>query len=166
MSEAQTTFPSAETLVSIATTYLKVFTNLDASTIAHIQTPDYTHQFAPQSTNPPGPLSRGEFAQFVSSIRKVISDFRVTPQEIWPNPSLRQVVVLADSAPVFRDEVKDGGDEGFWTYKGEYIFIIALDDKGEKVTGVLEFVDSIGTERVKALIARATANKEKIDAKR
>ncbi|KAF2249739.1 hypothetical protein BU26DRAFT_518297 [Trematosphaeria pertusa] len=159
------TLPSPESLLATAKSYLNVFTTLNASTIAHIQTSDYTHEFAPQSTNPPGLLSRAEFADFVSHLRSVIHDFKVTAREIWPNPSLRQVVIRADSAPAFRDEVKDGEDEDEWTYRGEYISILTFDQKREKVSRALEFVDSKGTDRVKALIARAWAKKESLERK-
>lgn len=161
--EAHTLLPNPETLLTTAATYLNVFTTLDSTTIAHVQTSDYTHEFAPQSANPPGPFSRDEFAQFLSNLRNVVYDFNVRARQIWPNPSLRQVVIWADSAPAFRDEVKNGSDEIDWRYKGEYIFILTLDDKGQKVSKVLEFVDSKGTERVKALIAQATANKESLE---
>lgn len=151
--------PTSETLFATAAEYLAVFKTLDPSSITHVQTQDYTHEFAPQSANLPGPFSLDEFAQFLSSLRKVINSFNMTARDTWVNPSLRQVVIRACSAPTFWDEVKAGGSKIDWSFEGEYIFILHLDDKGRKVRKVLEFVDSKGTERLMALIAQAMSIK-------
>ncbi|RMJ20696.1 hypothetical protein PHISP_08434, partial [Aspergillus sp. HF37] len=56
---------------------------------------------------------------------------------------------------IFRDEARDSGlaDEE-WCYRGEYIFVLTLDEKRERVERVLEFVDIKGTERLRELMGR------------
>ena len=63
---------------------------------------------------------------------------------------------------MFRDDVKDAGlSDEEWSYRGEYIFILTMDESQEKIIRVLEFVDSKGTDRLRELMARARANLEK-----
>ncbi|KAK6375074.1 hypothetical protein LTR64_003192 [Lithohypha guttulata] len=154
-------------LLQTATTYLKVFSALDPSVIAHIQSDTYTHDFGPASTNLPSPLSRKEFNAHVSQIREVMHSFPVIPKKMWANPSLHQVVVWATAIPEFHEHVKDGDDDkkcDEWFYQGEYIYVLTMDPTGEKVENVLEFVDSKGTEHIKSLMARAWKNKGNVDA--
>lgn len=66
------------------------------------------------------------------------------------------------------DEVMDldGMTEQDWRYEGEYIFVLDFEEneRGEqKVKRILEFVDSKGTERLRELMARARANRARID---
>lgn len=69
----------------------------------------------------------------------------------------------ATSVANFRDEVKDDGiSDEEWGYRGEYIFVLSLDESRERVQDVLEFVDSLGTERLRGLMRRARGNLERI----
>lgn len=71
------------------------------------------------------------------------------------------MVVWATSETRFHDEVMDGGIAAEeWKYRGEYIFILSMDEKGEKIERVVEFVDSKGTDRLRVLMARAKKNRE------
>jgi hypothetical protein len=75
-----------------------------------------------------------------------------------------KVIVWATSQPIFHDELKDEGlTEEEWTYKGEYMFILSMNESGDKVERVVEFVDSKGSERFLGLIQRARTNKDKRD---
>jgi hypothetical protein len=73
---------------------------------------------------------------------------------------LKQVVIWADSETEFHPHVRDNDDEDEWKYRGEYVFILTMDQSGEKIEHVLEFVDSKGTERLRGLMARAWKKEE------
>lgn len=148
-------------LLSTAATYLQVFSTLDPDVIAPIQSKTtYRHEFAPASANPPAPRSREEFAAHIRHLGGILRSFPVRAKQTWPNPVLKQVVIWADSETEFHPHVRDNDDEDEWKYRGEYVFILTMDQSGEKIEHVLEFVDSKGTERLRGLMARAWKKEE------
>ena len=87
------------------------------------------------------------------------------PKEVIESQDSNQVVVWAMSETCFRDEVKDAGiPEDEWAYKGEYMFVFTMDESGEKIERVLEFLDSKKTkDTLLGLMERARRNKARID---
>ncbi|KAK7048620.1 hypothetical protein R3P38DRAFT_2870471 [Favolaschia claudopus] len=150
-------------MLATASKYLEVFAALDTSVIASIQTEDYLQEFAPASLNPPAPRTREHFTAHLRHLGGILQSFPVRAKKMWPNPSLRQVVVWAESETVFHEEFKDSEDEEEWRYRGEYVFFLDMDERGEKIRRVLEFVDSKGTERLRGLMARAWKKKAKVE---
>jgi ketosteroid isomerase-like protein len=74
-----------------------------------------------------------------------------------------QVAVWATSQTKFHEEVKDAEvPEDEWQYKGEYMFLLNVDDSEEKIERVVEFVDSKGTEGLCGLMQRARLNKAEL----
>lgn len=74
------------------------------------------------------------------------------------------MVVWATSETKFFDAVKDSGlSDEEWIYRGEYMFILSMDESQEKIKRVVEFLDSKATERLRGLIKRAKDNKQKVD---
>ncbi|KAF8158957.1 hypothetical protein K438DRAFT_1860675 [Mycena galopus ATCC 62051] len=142
-------------LLATASAYLQVFSSLDPDVIAPIQSETYLQEWAPASVNPPRPRNHEEFAAHLRHLGGILSSFPVQAKQTWPNPALRQVLVWADSETVFHPHVKDNEDEEEWKYKGEYMFVLTMDQSGEKIEHVLEFVDSKGTETLRGLMARA-----------
>ncbi|CAJ2511134.1 Uu.00g067590.m01.CDS01 [Anthostomella pinea] len=158
--------PTASTLTATAMAYLKVFKTLDPDTIAPIQADNYKHTFAPASLHPPGPFTRETFAHHLTQTRELLRSFPVRVKQLWPNPSLNQVIVWSDSETEFHEHVKDSngdGDGDEWKYRGEYMWLLAMDKNGEKVEHVLEFLDSKGTDQLRALMVRARKRKEEVE---
>lgn len=149
--------------MATAKAYLKLFDTLDPAVIANIQAPNYSHLNAPSSLSPPAPFTVETFAAHLALLRNILKGFPVFVKEIWPNPHLRQVVVWTTSETQFHDHVKDNDDEEEWKVKGEYIWVLKMDESGEKVENVLEFLDSKVTEELKLLAARAFAKKAEVD---
>jgi hypothetical protein len=89
----------------------------------------------------------------------------VRPKDVFINPTGNQVTVWADSETWFHDDVKDQDKDDNsipaeqWLYHGEYIFIFDMDDSGTKITRVFEFLDSKGTDQLRALLKKARQNK-------
>jgi ketosteroid isomerase-like protein len=51
-----------------------------------------------------------------------------------------------------------GGDTAEkWEYVGEYIFILDVDEEG-KIIRILEFLDSLATERLRGMMDKAKEN--------
>lgn len=71
------------------------------------------------------------------------------------------VVVWCTGSPQWREELKDYElfSEDQWGYVGEFIFMLTMDEKGEKITKIVEFVDSKGTDhKLWPLAERAMEN--------
>lgn len=74
------------------------------------------------------------------------------------------VIVWATGRPQFREELKDYEEfsKEQWEYVGEFIFMLTLDETGEKIVKVNEFVDSKGTDlKLWPLAVRAVGNLQK-----
>lgn len=71
----------------------------------------------------------------------------------------------ATGKPQFREEVKDFevfSKEQWEEYVGEFIFMLTMDEAGEKIIKVNEFIDSKGTDqKLWPLAARAIGNLQK-----
>lgn len=75
------------------------------------------------------------------------------------------VLVWATGSPQWREEVKDYEvfSEEQWDYVGEFIFMLTMDEKGEKIVKIHEFVDSKGTDtKMWPLAQRALGNLQKL----
>lgn len=112
--------------------------------------------------------SNAQYAEHLSGFVGILKSFPVTAKETMENPTTGQVPVWATSEVIWCEEVVDFEDMSVedWKYEGEYIIILDFveNERGEqKVKRILEFVDSKGTERLRALMKRARANRKKLD---
>ncbi|KAL6251797.1 hypothetical protein RBB50_002007 [Rhinocladiella similis] len=152
----------ATTLRTTAERYISAFETLDADLFASLQSPvEYTHTFHPASVNPPPPQDGAHFAQHIRDLKGIMRGFPVYAQSIWVNEAQRQVIFHATSETWFRDEYKDS-DDAEWLYHGEYIFALDMDETGQKITKVFEFLDSKGTDALRGLMKRARENEVKV----
>ncbi|KLJ07302.1 hypothetical protein EMPG_17206 [Blastomyces silverae] len=113
------------------------------------------------------PSKRIETAQkFIANFNTLSAEtFPVTVKEYMESESSNQVTVWASSRAMFRDEVKDDGvSEAEWAYEGEYVFLLWMDETGEKLVKSVEFLDSQKTVKLLELMQRAAANKAKKNA--
>ncbi len=155
---------SASTLRTTAERYISAFETLDSDLFLSLQSPSaYSHTFGPASASPPPPQDGEHFAQHIADLRGIMRGFPVYTQQMYVNEAARQVVLHATSETWFHDEIKDNDiPESDWLYHGEYIFILDMDDSGEKITRVFEFLDSKGTDALRQLMKRARANEAKL----
>lgn len=100
-----------------------------------------------------------------------MKSFTVTPIKIWTNETKGEATVWAESRVVWRDELgvgdgkgglvkdREGEQEVDWEYRGEYVFMLEVDAQG-KVERVVEFLDSLATERLRMLMGLARKRRE------
>ncbi|KAG9501782.1 hypothetical protein J7337_007473 [Fusarium musae] len=84
--------PDILALTATAKTYIDVFRTLDTEALSRILSDEYSHQFAPTSAHIPGSMDHNGFVARFRRVREVISSFTVIVKQMWPNPSLRQVL--------------------------------------------------------------------------
>ncbi|KAF5566835.1 hypothetical protein FPHYL_3598 [Fusarium phyllophilum] len=145
----------ASTLAATATTYIDVFRTLDTESLSCVLSDEYSHRFAPTLANLPGPMDHHSFIARLKHVGEAMSSFTVTVKQMWLNTSLRQVLVWANSETNFHRHLRDSDDDEEWTKRGEYMFLMTMNETGERIMDVLEFVDSKATECIVGLVARA-----------
>ena len=146
-------------LLQTALSYIDAFKTLSSDSFLAVMAPTAIQEFAPASITPPGPMDPTGFANHISKLSNVLAGFPVYPKEIYENEEKRQVTLWCTSLAIFRDEVRDDSfTDAEWSYRGEYIFILTMDESGEKIVRVIEFLDSSGTQRLWELMARAKKN--------
>ncbi|KAF2229207.1 hypothetical protein EV356DRAFT_496367 [Viridothelium virens] len=109
------------------------------------------------------PLDKRGMLDHIGRTRNVMSGFPVTAKEYIESEASNQVIVWATSQTIFRDDVKDDGiSQQEWVYQGEYVFMLTMDETGEKITRTIEFLDSKATDRgLRPLMKRANENRDK-----
>lgn len=147
-----------------AMAFIGDFATLDVPTMLSRRTADCIHTFSPASLGMP-PKDNTQFGDHVTRLRGVLASFPVTPTTVFEDTTQNTVIVHATSQAKFHDQVKDDSltDEE-WTYRGEYVFMLTMDESGEKISSLTEFLDSKGTEGVFGLMKRAMENLEKLKA--
>jgi hypothetical protein len=146
-----------------ARTFLAAFGDLSVTTHLSIRSDDCIQIFRPGSVGIPEPQDNATFASHLSHISEVMSGFPVTAREMIDSENEKAVTIWATSNAQFLPELKDQGlTAAEWTFQGEYIFVLHMDDSGRKIKRVLEFVDSKATDRLRALMARAKENRGKL----
>jgi hypothetical protein len=141
--------------------YISQFGTLDTSYLSTLLASDYHHTFAPSSIpSLPGPFNKSAFLTHHSHLGDVMTSFPVTGKEYIVNEAGNQVTVWATSEACFREDVMGGGEVEKWKYKGEYVFMLWMDESWEKVVRVVEVLDSKGTADVlMPLMRRARENR-------
>jgi len=147
-----------------AQSYIATFGSLDTAYLGTLLAKKYHHTFAPSSIpSLPGPFDKTGFLTHHSHLGDVMIGFPVTGKEYIENEAGKQVTVWATSEACFREDVMGGEDVEKWRYRGEYVFMLWMDETGEKVMRVVEFLDSKGTADVlMPMVKRARENKAKL----
>ncbi|EXJ81917.1 hypothetical protein A1O1_07984 [Capronia coronata CBS 617.96] len=155
--------PPSSPRIETARTFLAAFADLSTSQHLSVRSDDCIQIFAPSSLNPPAPKDNATFASHLAGLRDVMSGFPVTAKEMIDSEFQNAVTIWATSEAQFHDKLKDDGlsaDE--WNYRGEYVFMLTMDETGRRITRIVEFLDSKATERLRGLMARARDNLEKL----
>lgn len=142
------------------------FATLDVATMLSRRTDNCIHTFLPESIAPPA-KDNVAFGEHISRLRDIMQKFPVTAKEVMEDGAKNMVIVHATSQAHFHEEFKDDGiSSEEWVYRGEYIFMLTMNESGDKIKKVVEFVDSKGTERLLGLMKRARSNMQKARAER
>ncbi|KAF2228798.1 hypothetical protein EV356DRAFT_457025 [Viridothelium virens] len=149
-----------QTLHDTAVAFINAFATLEPNAHVSLRAANCTHTFAPSSINPPPPMTNEDWAAHLTKLHLIITSFPVTAKEIHVNVPKRQVIIWANAVPKFREEVKglkEGDDGKEWDYVGEFMFFLSMNEEG-KISRIVEFLDSLATERARGLMVRAWEN--------
>lgn len=150
--------PTEADLRQIAKSFLAAFKDLTASDHLVLRAPTCLHIFAPSSLNINNPKTNDVFAEHVEkNLRPVLDHFPVTAKEIHINEAGRQITIWATAVPEFKAEAMGSSTKEDWDYTGEYIFLLDVDEAG-KIIRILEFLDSLKTEKLRGMMVKAREN--------
>jgi hypothetical protein len=142
---------------NIALAFLETFKDLNYEANISLRATDCRHSFAPGSLGIKD-KNNEQFASHVKSLQQIIKGIPVSVKQIFGGSN--EITIWATSETLFREEVKERNPSLRWKYEGEYIFVLTLDDAGEKIQHILEFLDSKKVEEVRTLMQVAKATLE------
>ena len=145
-----------------ALAYIGHFASIDASVLERILADNFVQNYAPASIPNPGPFDKPGLISLTRHMNTLLSGFPMLVKEVIESDKSNAVTIWVTGEATFRDEVRDDGlTAEEWVHKGEYIFLIFLDESGEKIVRTTEFVDSKATLHMVELAPRATENLSK-----
>ena len=143
---------------SIALAFLQSFQELDLDSNLALRTPGCLHTMAPASLNFPPSMTNEQWAAHLLSIKSILATLPVAAKEIFEHEGSNQVTIWATSNATFREEAKDEDSGLDWSYHGEYVFVLLLNQAGDKIERIFEFLDSKKVVELGVLIERARRN--------
>ena len=161
---------SAAARHTTAFAFIESFSTLSAIDMISVRTPSCTHLFAPRSLGDiaHSPMSNEQFAGHRSHFDGVLTSFPFQVKEMIDNPTANQVLVWTTASPVWEPAVTSDVDKEMdWSYTGEYMFLLTFEEgetgtnargKFKRIERIVEFLDSKGTDRLRALMQAATKN--------
>ena len=103
-------------------------------------------------------MTNEQWGAHLNSLKSILSTFPVEAREIFASEGSNQVTIWATSNAVFREEATDADSGLDWSYQGEYIFVLVLNDNGDKIERILEFLDSKKVADMQEKLKRARSN--------
>lgn len=150
--------PTEHELRDIAARFLEAFRDLSAEDHLALRAPECLQIFAPSSLNMSPTKTNEEFAEHLKGpLSLVLSHFPVIAKEVYINVGGRQATIWATAIPEFKPEAMGSTPAEEWKYQGEYIFILDVNEEG-KITRILEFLDSLGTQKLRGMFKKAREN--------
>jgi hypothetical protein len=143
------------TAVQTCLTLLDTYATFDIPANIALRTPTCTHTMLPASAGVPI-MDNAAFTAHISMLSQAIIGFPVTVVKVFDGGET--VTIHATSETVWRPEVLDEGVD--WAYHGEYVFVFEMDEVGDRVESVREFVDSKAVAGALVLLQRAMGNLE------
>lgn len=145
-----------------AIAFIRTFENLDLDANIALRTPNCRHTIGPMSLGYKPDMTNDDFINHFSHIKEIIASFPVMVREIFADETGRPITIWAYSRAIFKDEVKDDEEPKVdWSYYGEYMFVLFMNEAGDKVERIIEFVDSDKVTKVRQLMLRAKRNAAK-----
>jgi hypothetical protein len=135
--------------------------NVNLAGMMALRTPTCTHIFAPASLGVRPPLDNAAYEANLLRFKGLISGFPMTVKEVMEDEKQSRVIAWVAGGQEWNPAAKDPGlSEAEWGLVREFIFIFSLDESGEKIERIVEFLNSKGTEQMRKAMVRAAHNLE------
>ncbi|KAK2595856.1 hypothetical protein N8I77_013648 [Diaporthe amygdali] len=148
-----------------ATKFVDHYATHDNEVLHTLLTDDLSYEFAPsRSLDNLKALDKAGYLEFKDGMKLAMTGYPLDVNKYIEGESANMVVVWATGGPQWREELKDYEvfSEEQWAYVGEFVFMLTMDETGEKITKIVEFVDSKGTDnKIWPLAQRALGNLQK-----
>lgn len=146
--------------VKTALAFIEHYATISTDILEKVLADNYLHEYAPGSVPNPGPFDRQGMIGLTHHMKTILTGYPMEVKEVLESEKSNAVTVWVTSKAAFREDVKDDGlTAEEWEHKGEYIYLLYMDESEEKITKVLEFIDSKATiENMVMLVQRATEN--------
>lgn len=154
---------SSSKRLETAKKFIGIFATLDTDTLATVLADSYHHVFAPSSLTMFDPLDKPGFVTHMASLRSFMTGFPVYITEFIESTTSNAVWLWCSSKTEFKQEAKD--EEENWEVRGEYVFMLWMDESGSQVIKTVEMLDSAVTLELFPLMEKARANLEKSEGK-
>ncbi|KAL6799538.1 hypothetical protein GGI42DRAFT_355135 [Trichoderma sp. SZMC 28013] len=138
--------PSRSQLIDTANAFIAAYNQWTVSGVLSIRSASCMHRVLPG--NRPA-RTRAEFGEFLERTIPAIRNFRLHAVDTSPwivDVEMRRVTM----------HLKSTGESDLGAYNNEYIFMITVSEDGEKVDGILEFLDSLYSSEFVSSLAKQT----------
>jgi hypothetical protein len=139
------------------------YATLDPDILESILDENFTLEHAPALVKDPVPLGKQVLKSFVADLSVILQGYPMTVKLTTESESSNSVTIWIHGTTKFREEVKDDGvPSEDWNCTGEYMLVLYMNDKGDKIVKAIEFVDTKTTlDKLYGLIRRSRENLKK-----
>lgn len=116
----------------VADKLVAAFNSMDIATIMSLRSPTCMRHLLPKSMKLP-PQDNATYEKSLSSLTTVFQNFHLDVHDVIEDVDARKVVMWLSAR----------ADTAAGEYVNEYMWVLDFDEKGEKIVGVKEFVDTV-----------------------
>jgi ketosteroid isomerase-like protein len=144
---------SRPTLLATADAFVNGYNTWTLDAILAPRAPNCTQRVIPSRLDRPT-LNNDQYREYFTPILGLFREFHVTPISVVCDDSQRKVTIHARSS----------AETAIGAYGNEYCILLTMDESGEKIVEILEFVDSGYSEDFFPRLREHYAMKAKMDA--
>lgn len=149
----------SELLLKTAKAYLSAVDNIDSDGMLATTTDNFYVSISPASArlgDDDGRASRDTLIKRFQGLKHAMSSLHLNITQEWqPNEATRQVFLQATGDIEFLPSVIGDDNKDEWVFKNEVFYVFTMNESGDKVEHLLEFVDSLAVQAMPALFGKA-----------
>jgi hypothetical protein len=143
-------------LLATAESFFSALSICDMDRVASFLAPEYEHHFLPASSGLGPPVDRDALIGRFTGLRSIATGVEITINQAWPNDAAHTITLQTTNTPHFKDIVKRPEDvEGEWDFSIQCMFVLTMDESGEKMVKSIEFVEGPTTEKMMVQVPKA-----------
>lgn len=138
----------------VALAFIASFEHLDGDANIALRASNCTQTILPTSLGYKADMTNDEWATHFSTLTSIITTFPVIPIEVLESGN--QVTIWARGRARFRSLPDINSHTEGWPdfFENEYVFVFVFDDDGQKITRILEMVNSASVEKIRPFMSK------------